>query len=279
MPLVACQTITSFDAPELAPYRNMKRQVEANGQGIFVAEGDKVVQRLLASPLTVRSVLVPTTQAETYAALIAARPEPIQLFTAPLPTLEQLTGFNLYQGILAVALIPAPSPLDHLLVQAPANRLLVAADGLSNADNVGGLIRNAAAFGAHGLILGETCISPYLRRAVRISMGAIFKTPHHVSANLAATLSELRQSGVRSVAAHPHTSRVLTHADLTGPRCLVFGSEGHGLRPETLAACDEVVAIPMAPEIDSLNVMNASAVFLYEACRQRGDRLGPAQAP
>lgn len=269
MPLASHQTIASFDAPELAPYRNMKRQAEAHGQGIFVAEGDKVVKRLLESPLTVRSVLVPTPQAEVYAALIATRPEPIHLYTAPFVTLEQLTGFNLYQGILAVALVPPSCLLEPLLAQTSAKKLLVAADGLSNADNLGGLVRNAAAFGAHGLILGETCISPYLRRAVRISMGTIFKMPYYVSTNLTATLSELRRSSVRCVAAHPHTNRSLAQADLTGDCCLVFGSEGHGLQPATLAACDDVVAIPMAPGVDSLNVMNASAVFLYEACRQR----------
>jgi tRNA G18 (ribose-2'-O)-methylase SpoU len=144
-------------------------------------------------------------------------------------------------------------------------------DGLANAENIGVLMRNCVAFGVQALIVGETCSSPFLRRSVRNSMGAIFKLPVLESPGLVQTLRELRTRGIRCLAAHPHTDKqVLSQADFTGDCCVVLGSEGHGISAPVLAACDEAVAIPMANDVDSLNVSAAAAVFLYEVNRQRG---------
>jgi tRNA G18 (ribose-2'-O)-methylase SpoU len=148
--------------------------------------------------------------------------------------------------------------------------LIVALEGVSNSENVGVVVRNCAAFGAGLLVIGETCASPYLRRAVRNSMGAIFQLPVLESHDLVRTLETFRASGIRCVAAHPHAPEAtLSRAGLRRDCCLVFGSEGDGLTHRTLAACDEAVSIPMAAGVDSLNVANAAAVFLYEALRQR----------
>ena len=114
-------------------------------------------------------------------------------------------------------------------------------------------------------------LQAYLRRAVRSSMGAIFKVPVVESSSLFASLHELRGLGVKCIAAHgPAKSPTLANADLRGDTCIVLGSEVHGLTPSILGACDEAVAIPMANAVDTLNVGNAAAVFLYEAARQRG---------
>ena len=105
-------------------------------------------------------------------------------------------------------------------------------------------------------------------------MGAIFSLPVLEVPGLADTLARLRAGGVRCIAAHPHSDgRTLTQADFTRDCCIVLGSEGQGINPAVLAACDEAVAIPMPPDVDSLNVGSASAVFLYEAARQR-QRMG-----
>ena len=125
--------------------------------------------------------------------------------------------------------------------------------------------------GVRTLLVGETCSSPYMRRAVRSSMGTIFKLSVVECVSLAESLRELRRHGVWSVAAHPHTDRrTLSQARLASDCCLVFGSEGFGISTGVLAACDEHVAIPMQAGVDSLNVGSASAAFLYEAARQRG---------
>ncbi len=282
------QTISSFDPPELAPYRTLRRSAEHAAQGIFVAEGDKVVQRLLESHFPVESVVLPEARLPEFQPLLAKRPEDIAVYLADKKFLESLVGFQMFQGVLAIGKIPVKTSLDDLLNQNPSPRLFAAVDGLTNAENIGLLVRNCAAFGAHALIVGETCSSPYLRRSVRNSMGTIFKIPiHEVGSSrcddrtaqravptLAQTLHALRARGIRCIAAHPHTDKkTVTQADFTGDCCIVFGSEGYGISDPVLAACDQAVLIPMANEVDSLNVSAAAAVFLYEASRQRNFRV------
>jgi len=268
--MVRVQHIESFDLPELQPYRTMRRQLEHRAQGIFVAEGEKVVRRLLESHLGVVSVLLPEKWLHELKPLLEQRLEEIQVYVAEKPMLEGLTGFSMYQGLLAIGKVPAQPSLEEVLSRSARPRLLAAVDALSSAENLGTLVRNCAGFGVQALVTGETCSSPFLRRAVRASMGTIFDLPVVESKNLAATLAHLRSQQIRCVAAHPHaTGLTLNQAKLASDCCLVFGSEGYGLAPATLAACDEAVAIPMARAVDSLNVGSAAAVFLYEASRQR----------
>jgi len=281
------EKISSLDLPELAPYRTMRRSAEHEAQGIFIAEGEKVTRRLLESQFTVVSVVLPEKHLENFRPLLAARPEMVTVYLAEKSLLESLVGYSLFQGVLSVGKIPPSASLDEILKKSQQPQLFVAIDGLSNAENLGAVVRNCMAFGVQALLVGETCSSPYLRRSVRNSMGTIFQLPvwevraaNQVAAagrrdapacfSLAQTLHNLRTRGIRSIAAHPHTDKkVLSQAVFSGDSCVVFGSEGHGISTEVLAACDECVAIPMANEVDSLNVGAAAAVFLYEANRQR----------
>jgi tRNA G18 (ribose-2'-O)-methylase SpoU len=267
---VRLREITRLDVPELEPYRTMRDQRGHLGGGVFVAEGGNVVRRLIESPLALRSVLVPPKHAGEFEMLLAAHGRAADLFVAPFDLLETLTGFHIYQGILAIGEVPAPSALDSILaLRKPL--LLAAVDGLTGAENIGAIIRNAAAFGAQALLMGETSAHPYLRRSVRCSMGTVFRMPYLVADDLAAVLGRVRLAGTRVVAAHAHADqRTLYQCDLRPDTCLVFGAEGDGLRPAVLAACDEAVRIPMCDGVDSLNVASASAVFLAEARRQRG---------
>jgi tRNA G18 (ribose-2'-O)-methylase SpoU len=286
------EKISSLDLPELAPYRTMRRSAEHEAQGIFIAEGEKVTRRLLKSHFSVVSIVLPEKHLENYRPLLEARPEEVTVYLAEKPLLESLTGFSLFQGVLAVGKIPPPASLGEILQKSPKPQLFVAIDELSNAENLGALVRNCVAFGVHGLIVGETSSSPFLRRAVRNSMGTIFQLPVvelnrrdglreseiksgrrgiPPSQTLAQTLHDLRGRGIGCIAAHPRANgKILSRADFTGDCCLIFGSEGHGISSPVLAACDEVVTIPMANDVDSLNVGAAAAVFLYEVSRQRG---------
>jgi tRNA G18 (ribose-2'-O)-methylase SpoU len=269
--MLRVQKIDSLDLPELAPYRTMRQQLQHREQRIFVAEGEKVVRRLLESSVPVLSVLLPEKWLKDYEPLLEARPEEIGVYVAEKKVLEQLTGFSMYQGVLAVGRMPESLTLDQVLQTAPKPYLFVAVDGLSSAQNLGVVARNCAAFGAQALIVGETSSSPYLRRAVRSSMGTIFRLPVTESNDLATTLRDLSARHIRTLAAHPHANgKTLSQTELREDCCLVFGSEGDGIAPQVLAACDEAVAIPMRPGVDSLNVGSASAAFLYEAARQRG---------
>ena len=265
------QKIESFDLPELQPYRTMRRQHEHRQQGIFVAEGEKVVRRLLESRFGVVSVLLPEKWLRELGPLLQSRSEEVQVFVAEKALLETLTGFSMYQGLLAVGKVPPLPTLEEMVARSPQPRLLAAADGLSSAENLGALVRNCAAFNAQALIVGETCSSPFLRRAVRSSMGTIFQMPIVETASLIQALRDLRERGIRCIAAHPHAEgRTLSQASFTSDCCIVFGSEGYGLSPLVIAVCDEAAAIPMPDAVDSLNVGSAAAVFLYEANRQRG---------
>jgi tRNA G18 (ribose-2'-O)-methylase SpoU len=265
------QNIDSFDLPDLQPYRTMRRQLEHRQNGIFVAEGEKVVRRLLESRLTVVSALMPAKWFEQLQPVLERRPETVRVFVAEKKLLETLTGFSMYQGLLAVGMVPLAPSLDEILRDRDTPLLLAAVDALSSAENLGAVVRNCAAFNVRALIVGETCTSPYLRRAVRSSMGAVFHLPILETLSLVGTLRELRARGFRCVAAHPHADQTsLPAADLRSDCCLVFGSEGYGISSPVLGACDESVAVPMPPAVDSLNVGSAAAVFLYEANRQRG---------
>jgi tRNA G18 (ribose-2'-O)-methylase SpoU len=262
--------IESLDDPALQPYRTMRRQIEHREQGIFVAEGEKVVRRLLESRFAVVSMLLPPKWLEDIKPLLQERPEQIEVYVAEKSTLETLTGFSMYQGLLAIGKVPTQRPLEEMLAEAASPRLLVAVDSLSSAQNVGSLVRNCAAFQAHLFISGETSTSPFVRRAVRGSMGTIFHLPVFESPNLCSTLLELKRKGIRCIGAHPRAAGPeVSDVDLASDCCIVFGSEGYGLAPATLASCDEAAAIPMPQGIDSLNVSSAAAVFLYEASRQR----------
>lgn len=269
-PVLRVRPIVSLDLPELAPYRTLRQSHDHYRERFFVAEGATVVRRLLESDLTVVSALLPEDRLEHLRPALEARPETIDVFIGPLPLLETMTGFHLYQGVLACARIPAPVELDVAFAKADRPRFFVATDELANAENLGGLARTAAGLGAHALLVGETCTHPFLRRSVRTSMGALFTLPIVEPVSLAGALRELSRRGVRCLGAHPHATGItLPEADLRGDCCIVLGNEGQGLRPVIRDACDLCVAVPMHHGVDSLNVAAAAAVFLYEVWRQR----------
>ena len=270
--MLITHTVTSLDQPELQPYRTLRRPLEHQHQGIFVAEGEKVVRRLLESDLRVLSVLLTPEWLAKIQSLLETRSGRFETYVAEKNLLEQIVGYTLHQGIMAVGGIPQPERLEDILARSSRPYFFAAVDGLTNSENLGVLVRNCAGFGVQALLVGETSSSPYLRRSVRNSMGTVFKLPVvHVS-ELANALTILHAThAIRPIAAHPYGgSTTLERADLRSDCCIVFGSEGEGISPQVLSACTMRVAIPMHNGVDSLNVASASAAFLYEVMRQRG---------
>ena len=180
------EPIHQYDDPRLAPYRNMRAQFDHLEGGVFIAEGEKVVRRLVESSCEVISVVLPPKWVAEYEPLLRARPEDIALFVAERAVLEQLTGFSMFQGVLGLARVPSASTVADLAA-VPGPQLLMAMDGLTGAENVGAVVRNVAALGGQAVILGETSAHPYLRRAVRSSMGTILRVPYVVSPRLVDT--------------------------------------------------------------------------------------------
>ena len=275
------QEVTSLNLPELQPYRTLRRPVEHIRNGIFVAEGEKVVRRLLTSDMTIISMLMTS---QWYDQLFdiadhssAIDPsihqsirQPFTIFLADKHLLESIVGFNLHQGIMAVAKVPAPETLEKVITGITKPHLLIALDGLVNSENVGVIVRNCAAFGVDGIIVGETSSSPYLRRAVRNSMGAVFGLPVVHSSNFVESLSMIKKNySTKIIAAHLGDDNSIHTTDLNGNICIVLGNEGEGISKTVLNVCDMGVTIPMMNGTDSLNVASASAVFLYETRKQR----------
>jgi tRNA G18 (ribose-2'-O)-methylase SpoU len=271
MATLRIQTIQSLDAPELALYLTLRRVEEHERAGVLVATNVKVVKRLLASRYTVASALLTPAWLEQLEPLLRARMEAeIPIYVGERKLLDTITGYQLHQGALAVAKIPPQPDFETLLKNSPPPLLLAAVEGIASAENLGAVVRNCAAFGAHFLIVGETCGSPFQRRAVSGAMGATFEQPLVRVDNLVEKLALLRARGVRCLAAHPRPgAKKLSAVDLRGDCCLVFGAEGPGLTPAVLAVCDDMVEIPMPSCMNSLNVAVATGVFLYEATRQR----------
>lgn len=255
--------VTSLDLPSLQPYRTLRRPADHQKQGIFVAEGEKVVRRLLESNLDVLSILLTEEWLAALRAALGRRKSSSELFVAPKKLVETIVGFPLHQGIMAVGRIPEPATLDDVLRKSKQPYLLVAVDGLTNAENLGVLVRNCAAFGVQAILVGETSSSPYLRRAVRNSMGAVFTMPVIHLENLSATLHDLNGQGIVTIAAHPASTNDLTTLGEVNSCCLVFGSEGDGISKGVLESCAKKIAITMHNGVDSLNVASASAVFLH----------------
>ncbi|HPC84612.1 MAG TPA: RNA methyltransferase [Thermoanaerobaculaceae bacterium] len=241
-----------------------------------MAEGGHVVRRLLASPLDVLSVLATAEWLEALEPELERRGGELNVYLAPRRELEKIVGFALHQGVMAVGRIPPQPDLVSLVKAAARPRLVVALDGVTNPENVGVIVRTAAGFGAVAVVTGETAASPWLRRAVRNSMGTVFGLSARRVGDLGATLVALQQGcGLRLVAA-ALGGKAVWDAGLAGDCCVVLGHEGYGLRPEIAAACDEVVTVPMPAGVDSLNVASAAAVVLYEVRRQQRGVGSPA---
>jgi TrmH family RNA methyltransferase len=150
--------------------------------------------------------------------------------------------------------------------------LVIVAAGIQDPGNLGALLRSAEAAGATGAYLTDGAADPFSWKALRGSMGSVFRLPHRRRIGTVEALARLRERGVRTVAADPGAAKAYHDADLRGPLAFLLGPEGSGL-PATLAAqADLAVAIPMAPRVESLNVGVAAGVLLFEAARQRRAR-------
>ncbi|MDY6054277.1 RNA methyltransferase [Micrococcus sp.] len=257
--------------PRLTPYTTLtdaalRRRVDSE-HGVFLAESSQVVRRALAAGHTPRSFLLGDRYRESFADVLAAHPQ-VPVFTGPDEVLTTLTGFHLHRGALAAMDRPAPRPVADVL--AGARRVLVVEDMVDHT-NLGAVVRTAVALGWDAMLLTPQAADPLYRRAIRVSMGTVFRLPWaRLDGGVAASVPSLREAGF-TVAALEVTDRAL---GLDSPElepiraadrlALVLGQEGPGVRPETLALTDADVVIPMPAGVDSLNVAAAAAVALWE---------------
>jgi tRNA G18 (ribose-2'-O)-methylase SpoU len=252
--------------PRLDAFRNLKTTNATRWAGTFIAEGDKLVRRLLASDFTVEALLVSERYQPQFSSLA---PEGADMLVVPDAWIQQLVGFNFHRGILASARRKPPLDLPALCHAAPAKFTLVVCPDVQDPENLGAILRISAAFGVHAVALGAACCDPFSRRVLRVSMGAAFQLPIVQTAQLPAELPAIHeQSGVQSWAAVVDPNAISFDALARPDRlALLLGSEGHGLSVEWLELCQRTVTIPMRPNVDSLNVAVAAGVLLYHLSR------------
>jgi len=262
------QEITEIGDPRLSDYVGLtdpalRQRVEADG-GFFIVEGITAVERLfVATGFHVRSfLLTPTAFGRIGEQALATGAE---VLVAEPAVLRDVVGFAIHRGVVASVDRPRlPSVAD---VAGQARRLLVL-EGVSDHENLGGLFRNAAAFGVDGVILDPTTADPFYRRAVRVSMGHVLGVPLARSADWPADVGALRDLGFTVAALTPAAGSVpIGELTVDGPIAVLVGAESPGLTAEAIAASTLAVRIPMAPGIDSLNVATAAGIALHHVAQ------------
>jgi tRNA G18 (ribose-2'-O)-methylase SpoU len=255
--------------PRLAPYRLVGDHAALEREGLFVAEGRLVVERLLeTTTFRIHSVLVTPAAGAALSGVLARRPD-VTVHVCEPEILRQVTGFTFHRGCLALAF----RPRSHAEVSGPltlgglhlATRVL-ALEGVGNPDNVGGLFRAAFAFGADAVILDRATADPLYRKAIRTSIAATLRMPFVRVDPWLDGLAAFREAGLRIVALTPHPDAVTLddYAARGDDRLvLVVGSEGFGMSRDSLALADDRVRIPIDPRADSLNVVTAAAIALH----------------
>ncbi|MEM6553228.1 MAG: RNA methyltransferase [Planctomycetota bacterium] len=246
--------------PALDLFTNLRDRDLRRTTDLFLAEGRLVIERLLDTKLQLHSLIVTEGKADD---LVARVPHDVPVFAAPEALLEQAVGFHLHSGLIAAAHTPPNTTLaDCALNLAP---ILVLPE-ITNPDNLGLLARIAAGLGVGSLLLGPACHDPWYRRAVRVSMGAMFRLPVRRSPDLADDLHQLQTDHSYSVIAadcEPDATPLRDHTPPNTPLALMLGNEFAGI-PQPLAdRCDHRLRIPMHRDIDSLNVAVAAGIFLH----------------
>ena len=261
--------IKTLDDPRVADYRHVGDAGWLRGSGLFVAEGRLVVRRLCEAPrFNIRSVLVTRVALAALADVLDPNRSPI--YVCDQDMMNQLAGFNFHRGCLALA--ERPAVIDPLRIL-QAGSCLVALEGVGNPDNVGGLFRVAAAFGVDGILLDPTSGDPLYRKAIRTSMGAVFRMPFAQTANWLDTLAAPRADGADVVALTPDGSATnLSDYVRDRPRgrriILVLGAEGPGLSSRAISVATASVRIPIVEAVDSLNVVVAGGIALAVLTRE-----------
>jgi tRNA G18 (ribose-2'-O)-methylase SpoU len=237
------------------------RELSRKG-GRFIAEGEHLVRRLLASRFTTESVLLAERRAEELAPLV---PAGVPVYVCPDAVLNQVVGFKFHSGVLGCGLRGRSPTIESVLpVERRSHRLIICQD-VNNAENLGGIIRTAAGFGAHAVILGERCIDPFFRQCVRVSMGTLFTLPIIRSNDLLNDLALLKERWGVQLAATVLASdaQPLSQASMRPRLAILLGGEAQGLDGPTVALCDHRITIPMQLGTDSLNVTVAAGIVMY----------------
>jgi tRNA G18 (ribose-2'-O)-methylase SpoU len=252
-------------SPVLGDYTDLTdvdlRRRREPAEGLFIAEGEKVIRRALGAGYGVRSLLLEEKWLPALADVVAGIDAPVYL--ADQETLERVTGYVVHRGALAAM---SRRTLEPALDLAHRSGRLAVFEDIVDHTNLGAAFRSAAALGVDAVLVTPRCADPLYRRSVRVSMGAVFQVPWTRISPWPGGIDLLRDAGFTTAALSLDEDSI-TLDELAAARheklALVFGTEGSGLRSTTVAKADASVRIPMAGGVDSLNVAAAAAVAFY----------------
>jgi tRNA G18 (ribose-2'-O)-methylase SpoU len=259
--------IDSLDDSRVDGYRHVADQQWLVDNAFFVAEGRLVVRRLIdMQQWPIESILLTPAAAENLADVLGATRAPTYVVDQDL--MNDIAGFNIHRGCLALGRRPETATLDRTTA-GPLSRVLVL-EGVNNPDNVGGLFRSAAAFGAELVVLGPDCGDPLYRKAIRTSMAASLMVPFVHASQWPGAIRDLRADGFTVIALTPNRSvapieEVFPHSKLA----LLVGSEGGGLTEEAMRTATLRIRIPTTADVDSLNVTTAASIAMYHCFAER----------
>jgi len=253
--------IDSLDDPRVADYQHLADHQHMLDRGLFIAEGRLVVRRLIdLRQWSIESILLTPAAAENLHDVLPLTDAPIYLVEQAL--MNQIAGFNIHRGCLALARRPQPATLDRIAA-GPLARVLVM-EGVNNPDNVGGLFRTAAAFGVELVVLGPNCGDPLYRKAIRTSMAASLVVPFVPAPQWPDAITDLRTDGFTVASLTPrHDALPLMDLPRHAKLALIVGAEGDGLTEPAMAASTYRVCIPTTAAVDSLNVTTAASIAMY----------------
>jgi len=263
MPLIK---IHSINDPHIEPYINIRERDLVGRQHHFIAEGRVVIQVLIGTSHIIESFLF-SEKHEEFAHEISPFIDPkIPVYLAEQSVLDNIAGFPLHRGLLALAQKKPSVSASELLSGLPDQSVILAAIGIANHDNMGGIFRNAAAFGCSAVLLDTTSCDPYYRKAIRVSVGGVLKVPFSSGDQAENIIDELKARKFDIYALSPSGQRELRDIPRGRPTAFLLGTEGNGL-PDHILQSVATVKIPICSDFDSLNVAACSAIALYEMNR------------
>ena len=255
--------ISDPDDSRLMPFRDIKERDLVGRGGRFIGEGEVVLRMLLEhSRFDIETILLSTRRAAHMTELVSRVPGHIPVLVADDSIIEAVAGFRLHRGVLAVGLRGVPASARELIDELPAEASVLVGIGIANHDNMGGLFRNAAAFGIRAVLLDQTSCDPLYRKAIRVSVGGVLKVPFARGGNGAELIAALQGAGFQTLALTPGGALELCAVPPAPRMALVVGAEGPGLPPALMAQMTQV-RIDMAQGFDSLNVATSAAIALY----------------
>lgn len=259
-------TIVTIEDPEddrIQAYREVRERDLVGRQDMFVAEGKVVLEKLVASPLyRPLSLLISAKRLPSLQPLLARLPQDVPVFAAAQPVIDAIAGFPLHRGILAIGRRTERPTAEALLAELAGPAKVLVLSGIANHDNMGGIFRNAAAFGVNAILLDADCCDPLYRKAIRVSVGAVLLVPFARVDRGEDPIALLRRHGFASVALSPAGSMPLTDLEPAPRSAVLLGAEGPGLSPALIGGTQSV-RIEMAAGFDSLNVATTSGIVLH----------------